>query len=760
MTFCVRDLQGHLSSLDPDLCIKLDSFPEDGSSSLISIKSSMGLLHKNDLFQGCPNSVVKRTFCVVCIQSEASNIVLSQCLYESDNRGDAETAFSLLRKTLGPLLDGSIKLNKDLLEVAILPIPLSPKEFCLRIVEVMESHTNIHFEWHRIVQVLLHSACSRESRDEVDLLLRKGGDLEEEDRTGNTPLESAMSHMSGEGLDWLMDIAKYKLKKTASLDRLKKHKSKLGKKDKRKPTALSEMTKVGGIPLLFGLPETIYKSSDTLLHKAVRSNNPEDIWSMVEKRQSFLLSSSSEYFSIPGSPRPDPVEDISFDVLDDNGDTPLMVAIYKSYIKSSYYLLLGGADPNFPHPDTGDTALHLAVEHDNFELVKLLLVFEADPTIRNNNGEKPIDKADLPNYVKYEIVFNEITELTRAASQLPLMPDHPTLPQDAVCLLSLDGGGIRALTLIQFLVAIERRMKLLNPDCKSLMAYFDYVVATSGGSFIPLFNIYGQIPVESYFALMFTGIIQAFTGTKDRGKCIENLLISGVGADTVMTDIKHPRIIVTTTLADRIPCSLHLITNYGEARDGQKGPSERKVWEAGRMSSSAPIYFMPYENKFLDGAIMANNPTLVGMTEVVNQAERDGVPCNLKFVLSLGTGIPPEVPIDKIAIVPPSFTLSGLWNLKDNFISLKNVFFMLFEQLSSANGQEVEKAKAFCKVMGATYHRFCAPLSKEINIVDTDLVTIIDMLYDCRLYILREAERINSIAHQLLSKPMVQPSVS
>ena len=85
---------------------------------------------------------------------------------------------------------------------------------------------------------------------------------------------------------------------------------------------------------------------------------------------------------------------------------------------------------------------------------------------------------------------------------------------------------------------------------------------------------------------------------------------------------------------------------------------------------------------------------------------------------------------------------------------------MLFEQLSSANGQEVEKAKAFCKVMGATYHRFCAPLSKEINIVDTDLVTIIDMLYDCRLYILREAERINSIAHQLLSKPMVQPSVS
>lgn len=758
MTFCVRDLQGHLSSLDRDVCIKLDSFPEVESASSICIKSDMALLHKNDLSQGYPNTVVKRTYCVLCIQSEASNIILSQCLYESNNRDDAETAFSLLRRTLRPLLDGSIKLNKDLLEIAILPVPLSPKELCLHIVEVMESRTNIHFEWHRIVQVLLHSACSRESRDEVDLLLHKGGDLEEEDSTGNTPLELAMSHMSGEGLDWLMDIAKYKLKKTASLERLKNHKFQLGKK--HKPTALSELTKVGGIPLLFGLPDTIYKSTDSLLHKAVRSNNPEDIWSMVEKRQSFLLSSSSEYFTIPESPRPDAVEDISFDILDDNGDTPLMVAIYKGYMKSSYYLLLGGADPNFPHPDTGDTSLHFAVEHDNFDLVKLLLVFEADPSIRNNNGEKPIDKADLPNCAKYEIVFNEITELTRAASQLPLMPDHPTLPQDAICLLSLDGGGIRALTLIQFLVAIERRMKLLNPDCTSLMAYFDYVVATSGGSFIPLFNIYGQIPVESYFALMFTGIVQAFTETKDRGKCIENLLISGVGENTVMTDIKHPRIIVTTTLADKIPCRIHLITNYGEARDGQKGPSERKVWEAGRMSSSAPIYFLPYENKFLDGAIMANNPTLIGMTEVVNQSERDGVPCNLKFVLSLGTGIPPEVPVDKIAIVPPSFTLSGLWNLKDNFVSLKNVFFMLFEQLSSANGQEVEKAKAFCKVMGATYHRFCAPLSKEINIVDTDLVTIIGMLYDCRLYILREAERINSVAHLLLSKPVVRPSAS
>ena len=43
--------------------------------------------------------------------------------------------------------------------------------------------------------------------------------------------------------------------------------------------------------------------------------------------------------------------------------------------------------------------------------------------------------------------------------------------------------------------------------------------------------------------------------------------------------------------------------------------SEQYVWEAARSSGAAPTYFRAFGH-FLDGGLMANNPTLDIMTEV------------------------------------------------------------------------------------------------------------------------------------------------
>ena len=46
-----------------------------------------------------------------------------------------------------------------------------------------------------------------------------------------------------------------------------------------------------------------------------------------------------------------------------------------------------------------------------------------------------------------------------------------------------------------------------------------------------------------------------------------------LGEDTVMSNISdNQQVIITTTIADTNPCQLHLMTSYGEARDGQPGP--------------------------------------------------------------------------------------------------------------------------------------------------------------------------------------------
>ena len=82
------------------------------------------------------------------------------------------------------------------------------------------------------------------------------------------------------------------------------------------------------------------------------------------------------------------------------------------------------------------------------------------------------------------------------------------------------------------------------------------------------------------------------------------------------------------------------MTSYGESRDDKAGPNERKVWEALCASMAAPTYLPPFDNCFLDGGVMANNPTLPAMVEIFNNMEEGR---KLGCVLSIGTDIFPYI---------------------------------------------------------------------------------------------------------------------
>lgn len=92
---------------------------------------------------------------------------------------------------------------------------------------------------------------------------------------------------------------------------------------------------------------------------------------------------------------------------------------------------------------------------------------------------------------------------------------------------------------------------------------------------------------------------------------LEKILQTALGEHTVMTDILHPKIIITGLLADRKPPEMHMFRNYESALDVLTGthhipnplpqnPKEfhsppsrdsQKLWEAGRASGAAPSYF-------------------------------------------------------------------------------------------------------------------------------------------------------------------------
>lgn len=61
---------------------------------------------------------------------------------------------------------------------------------------------------------------------------------------------------------------------------------------------------------------------------------------------------------------------------------------------------------------------------------------------------------------------------------------------------------------------------------------------------------------------------QCFVGSRPYpSQLLESILKENLGELTVMSDIKHPKIMVTAVMADRKPVDLHLFRNYTSVSD-------------------------------------------------------------------------------------------------------------------------------------------------------------------------------------------------
>ena len=90
--------------------------------------------------------------------------------------------------------------------------------------------------------------------------------------------------------------------------------------------------------------------------------------------------------------------------------------------------------------------------------------------------------------------------------------------------------------------------------------------------------------------------------------------------------------IVTASLVTSNLGTLHLFTNFGDATNGQLHPSQ-DVYEAAKATSSAPCYFPPVKGRFIDGGIIANNPTLPAMVRIMEETKKEGKQAKLDCVM-------------------------------------------------------------------------------------------------------------------------------
>lgn len=128
-------------------------------------------------------------------------------------------------------------------------------------------------------------------------------------------------------------------------------------------------------------------------------------------------------------------------------------------------------------------------------------------------------------------------------------------------LLCMDGGGIRGLVLVQMLLEIERIAQT------PISHMFDWVAGTSTGGILALALGAGKT-MKQCMGLYLRMKEQAFVGSRPyTSDNLENLLKDTLGANTVMTDIKNPKVMITGVMADRKPVDLHLFRNYKSASD-------------------------------------------------------------------------------------------------------------------------------------------------------------------------------------------------
>ncbi|KAF6780111.1 hypothetical protein AHF37_00481 [Paragonimus kellicotti] len=126
--------------------------------------------------------------------------------------------------------------------------------------------------------------------------------------------------------------------------------------------------------------------------------------------------------------------------------------------------------------------------------------------------------------------------------------------------LSMDGGGVRGLILVQTLRALERITG------KRVTELFDWIIGTSTGGILSLMLVRGKC-LHCCRNMLFAFKENVFCGRRPYpADGLEKVIRRELGEQTKMTDLKRIRVAVTTVLSDRCPPVFHLFRNYTSPR--------------------------------------------------------------------------------------------------------------------------------------------------------------------------------------------------
>uniref|UniRef100_A0A8C3YKR4 85/88 kDa calcium-independent phospholipase A2 n=1 Tax=Catagonus wagneri TaxID=51154 RepID=A0A8C3YKR4_9CETA len=489
------------------------------------------------------------------------------------------------------------------------------------------------------------------------------------------------------------------------------------------------------------------------------------------------------------------------------GNTALHVAVMRNRFDCVMVLLTHGAHAN-AHGEHGNTPLHLAMSKDNVEMIKALIVFGAEVDTPNDFGETPafiaskisklvtrkalltllrtvgadcdfpvvhggsveqcsaathsffsLERSQPPPISLNSLELQDLMQISRARKPAFILSSMRDEKRTRDHLLCLDGGGVKGLVIIQLLIAIEKASGIATKDL------FDWVAGTSTGGILALAILHSK-SMAYMRGVYFRMKDEVFRGSRPyESGPLEEFLKREFGEHTKMTDVKKPKVMLTGTLSDRQPAELHLFRNYDapecvrEPRFSQNinlkppaQPSEQLVWRAARSSGAAPTYFRP-SGRFLDGGLLANNPTLDAMTEIheynqdlIRKGQGNKVK-KLSIVVSLGTGRSPQMPVTCVDVFRPS----NPWELAKTVFGAKELGKMVVDCCTDPDGRAVDRARAWCEMVGIQYFRLNPQLGSDIMLDEVNDTVLVNALWETEVYIYEHREEFQKLIQLLLS---------
>jgi patatin-like phospholipase/acyl hydrolase len=218
-------------------------------------------------------------------------------------------------------------------------------------------------------------------------------------------------------------------------------------------------------------------------------------------------------------------------------------------------------------------------------------------------------------------------------------------------ILSLDGGGVRG-------VITARLLERLEAECPGCLARADLIAGTSAGGVLALGLAQGLTPqrcralVEENAPLIFPrwfpynqrwyrALRQFFRALYDNDEL--ETAMRGEFGDRQLKDLQHRVLITTFDLNGELPKGVSrwkpkFFHNF-PTRNPAHTDAEEKVVNVAMRTSAAPT-FMPIYEDFVDGGVVANNPSMCALAQALHAGTGQQQLTDV-VLLSLGTGVDP-----------------------------------------------------------------------------------------------------------------------